>query len=115
MVCHGEKFKGIRNKTKDESLAQLIKDPNDWHNKLLVETKTATKSDVKEQVEQTFTRGQLVQIHGEEEVADSIRKGKWVEGTDKWGDPTFTKADTRTITQNRTDHSISGSRQPLGY
>ena len=72
----------------------------DWQQKLLVMTNTVSRSTAVTEQEKKMSRGELNQLVGEEEAERDIKKGKYIELQDEWGDKIYIKK-TTTVTREK--------------
>ena len=59
-----------------------------------------------------MSRGELNQLVGEEEAERDIKKGKYIELQDEWGDKIYIKK-TTTVTREKNTEEMSAQRQKL--
>ena len=82
---------------KREVLSLFVKDfqsldSHMWQDRLLEIKEEISMTEEKSIKKSEFTRGELIQQHGFEEAIDMIRKGKFQEAKDRWGDTIYIKS-----------------------
>ena len=80
-----------KQEAKGKILAMQVVNPSKWKEFLVHESNTLTRKVTKEVKKKRYYRGELVQLHGQEEFDDFVSKGKFEVGEDSDGDECFYK------------------------
>ena len=76
-----------------ETLASFVgsSDPREWCNRLITVTEEIRHRKEDGSKSKILYMGELEQLHGEREAADFVRRGKYKEVLDEWGDAAYAK------------------------
>ena len=86
-----------KQEAKGKILAMQVVNPSKWKEFLVHESNTLTRKVTKEVKKKRYYRGELVQLHGQEEFDDFVSKGKFEVGEDSDGDECFYKKEKAEI------------------
>ena len=86
---------------KNNALMLSLAMPETWEQRWVSECTKVSETKEKAETRTQYHRGELEQIHGVQEAADFIAKGKYIEGEDSDGDVVYTKKQ-KTETEKKT-------------
>ena len=81
-----------KNEKKNHTLALTLAFPSTWQERFIKDVVRVSSKESKGSDIRWYYRGELEQIHGPQEAAEFIAKGKYIEGNDEQGDIIYRKA-----------------------
>ena len=95
-ICNMD-WRSGKQEAKGKILAMQAVNPSKWKDFLVHESNTLTRKVTKEVKKKRYYRGELLQLHGQEEFDSFVEKGKFEVGEDSDGDECFYKKEKSEI------------------
>lgn len=95
-ICNMD-WRSGKQEAKGKILAMQVVNPSKWKDFLVHESNTLTRKVTKEVKKKRYYRGELLQLHGQEEFESFVEKGKFEVGEDSDGDECFYKKEKSEI------------------